>query len=53
MYVVEDQTSETIARLLIDNVICRHGVPGQLVSDHGQNLLSNLMLDMCELLGVK
>ena len=29
-YAVEDQTSETIARLLIDNVVCRHGVPTQL-----------------------
>ena len=52
-YAVEDQTSETIAKLLIDNVVCRHGVPSQLLSDRGPNLLSNLMQDVCELLGMK
>jgi len=52
-YAVEDQTSETIARLLIDNVVCRHGAPTQLLSDRGANLLSGLMQDVCDLLGVK
>ena len=51
-YPVEDQTSETIARLLIDNVVCRHGVPNQLLSDRGPNLLSELILDVCEILGI-
>ena len=50
---MEDQTSETIARLLIDNVVCRHGVPTQLLSDRGPNLLSDLIHDVCELLGMK
>ena len=52
-YPVEDQTSETIARLLIDNVVCRHGVPNQLLSNRGPNLLSELILDVCEILGIK
>lgn len=26
-YPLQDQTSETIARVLVDNVICQHGVP--------------------------
>ena len=30
-YATPDQTSETIARLLVDNVVCRHGVPGGLL----------------------
>ena len=34
-YAVSDQTSETIATLLIDNVVCRHGVPVKLISDRG------------------
>ena len=37
-YAVEDRTSETIARLLIDNVVRRHGVPTQLLSDRGPSL---------------
>ena len=52
-YAVEDQTSETITRLLIDNVVCRHGVPVKLLSDRGSNLLSTLIMEVCELLGMK
>ena len=50
---MQDQSSETIARLFVDNVICRHGVPNQLLSDRGTNLLSDLILDICELTGMK
>ena len=48
-----DQTSESIARLLVDHVICRHGVPKELLSDRGSNLLSGLMQDVCRLTGMK
>ena len=51
-YATEDQTSETIARLLVDNIVCRHGVPAELLSDRGQNLLSGLMQEVCNLLGM-
>ena len=47
-----DQTSETIANLLVDHVICRHGVPEYLVSDRGTNLLSSLMQELYELTGI-
>ena len=50
---MQDQSSETIARLFADNVICRHGVPNQLLSDRGTNLLSDLILDICVLTGMK
>ena len=49
----DNQTSQTIARLLFEKVICRHGVPSELLSDHGPNLLSNLILDLCGLMGMK
>ena len=48
-----NQSSETIAKLLIDHVICRHGVPNQLLSDRGTNLLSDLIMDICHLTGMK
>ena len=48
----QDQTSETIARLLVDTVVCRHGVPAELLSDRGANLLSELIRNVCSLLGV-
>ena len=28
-----NQQAETIARLFVDNVVCRHGVPDELLSD--------------------
>ena len=52
-YAISDQSSETIARLLVENVICCHGVPKELLSDIGPNLLSNLILDICDIMGMK
>ena len=42
--------SETIARLLIDHIVCRHGAPAELLSDRGANLLPSLLVDLCRLL---
>ena len=52
-YPVPDQRTETIARLLVENIVCRHGVPEELLSDRGANFLSDLILQMCSLLGMK
>ena len=48
-----DQRAETVARLLVENVVCRHGVPEELLSDRGANFLSELMQSVCDLLGMK
>ena len=47
-----DQKAETIARLLVEHVVARHGVPEQLLSDHGTNFLSELIQEVCTLLGI-
>ena len=39
----EGQISETIANLLVNQIISRHGVPEHLLSDSGSNLLSDLI----------
>lgn len=52
-YAVPDQQAPTIARLLVDNVVCRHGVPEELLSDRGPNFLSDLILEICRILGIK
>ena len=39
-FVVGDQQAETIASLLTEHVISRHGVPEELLLDKGTNLLS-------------
>ena len=52
-FATSDQTSLTIAKLLVERIISRHGVPHQLLSDRGPAFLSKLFLGMCSVLGVK
>ncbi len=47
LFAVPDQTALTIARLLVEQVISRHGVPSQLLSDRGAAFLSNLLRELC------
>ena len=49
----DNQTCETIVRLLVDHVKCRHGVPEALILDRGPNLLSTLMQEVCEATGMQ
>ena len=52
-FAVADQQAQTIARLLVENIVCRHGVPQELLSDRGSNFLSDLILEMCSILGIQ
>ena len=52
-FAVADQRAETIVRLFVEEVACRHGVPEELLSDRGANFLSDLMHCVCEILGVE
>jgi len=52
VFATQDQSSLTIAELLIKKVICRHEVPAELLSDQGKAFLSKLMLDIYKLLGI-
>ena len=45
---IKSTDSETLATLLVDEVICRYGVPSCLHSDQGANLTSNLMATLCK-----
>ena len=53
VFVVPDQTALTIARLLVEQVVSRHGVPSQLLSDRGAAFLSNLLRELCTVMGMK
>ena len=44
--------SETLAKVLIDEVICRYGMLSSLHSDQGANLTSNLISSLCQTLGI-
>ena len=52
-FAIPDQLAETIARLLCEQIICGHGTPEQLLSDRGANFLTELILEICKVLGVK
>ena len=53
MFATKDQAALTIAELFVKEIICHHGVPGQLLSDRGAAFLSKLLKEICKLLGVK
>ena len=52
VFPTKDQKATTLAKLLVEEVVPLIGVPEALLSDRGTNLLSHLMRDVCELLGV-
>ena len=50
-FAVPDQSATTIARLLVEQVLSRHGVPAEILSDRGRAFLSGLMKEVETLLG--
>jgi transposase InsO family protein len=50
---MQDQRTSTIAKILVKEIICRHGVPTRLCSDRGAPFLSEIMKNICEYLGIK
>ena len=52
-FAVPDQSAITIAKLLVEEIFCRHGAPEHLLSDRGANFLSNLIQDVCKYLNIK
>lgn len=52
VFATRDQTSLTIAKLLVEKIVPRHGVPSQLLSDRGAAFLSGLMQELYHLLGI-
>lgn len=50
---IKDQKAETVARVLVEEVICRHGAPECLLSDRGSNFLSELIAEVCRLMQIK
>lgn len=51
-FTAPNQTAETIAKLLVEEILCRHGAPEHLLSDRGTNFLSELVLEVCHLLNI-
>lgn len=45
---MRDTKAETVAKIFINEIITRHSAPSKLLSDQGQNFLSNLIKSICE-----
>ena len=50
VFAVPDQSAATIARLLVEEIVSRHGVPREILSDQGRAFLSGLMREVESLL---
>ena len=50
VFAVADQTAHTIAQLLVEQIISRHGVPAE---DQSANFLSGFIKEVCRILGIK
>ncbi len=43
----------TVAKVLVDEVLCRFGIPQTIHSDQGRQFESNLFQEMCKLFGIE
>ena len=53
VFPVPDRRALRLAKLLAEEIVPVFGVPEALLSDRGANLLSHLMMDLCQMLGVR
>ena len=52
-FAVSNIEAATIAEILVDQILCRHGAPRTLLSDRGSNFLSKLIVEVCKLINTK
>ena len=52
-FAIPNQTTIQIAKILVEEVICRHGAPKQLLSDRGKAFLSELSQEIYQILKTK
>ena len=50
-YAIRNQEAVTVTQVLVDNLICRIGVPLEIHSDQGRNFESGVFQQICNLLG--
>ena len=52
-FAISNVEATTIAELLVDHILARHGAPRTLLSDRGANFLSKLVLAVCDIIHTK
>ena len=53
IFPIPDQTAETVARVILNEVIARFGCPITIHSDQGSNYESRLFAELCSLLEIR
>ena len=48
-----DHRAESIAKFLVERVVCQHGVSSELLSDRGADFLSELIQELSKMLSMK
>lgn len=51
-YAIPNKEAATVARVIVEQVICRLGQPLAILSDRGREVDGNIMREICRLLGV-
>jgi len=49
---IPDMSAKTVAKILLNEVILRHGCPAKLHSDQGRNFQSELIAELCKLCSI-
>ena len=52
-FAIPDQKTETVVKLFVEQIVCRHSILEELLSDRGTNFLSNVIQEVCQLLNIK
>lgn len=50
---IPNQEVETISKTFVKNIICKHGIPSEIVTDQGANFMSDIFKNVCKLLRIK
>ena len=52
-FAVPDEKAITVAKIICEHIVPRHGVPECLISDRGQAFTGEVMTEVYKLLGIK
>ena len=52
-YPIPDEKASTVAPKLVEEFMCRYGVPREIHTDQGRNFESQLFKEVCQILGIK
>jgi len=50
---IKQQDAQTIARVFVEEVILKFGIPQMILTDQGSNFMSEIFTNICRLLKIK